>query len=350
MPLAGFPPDAGEWTALAARSGNLFGSWEWLATWWRHFGRGRLLLHEVRAVDGRLVALLPLYASGRRPLRVLRFVGHGTSDQLGPVAEAADLPAATKALAAVLQEEEWDLLLGHDLPAGFGWENALGAGPLWRMASPVVDLGGLDWEGFLSSRSRSFRQRLRQLERQGGFSGRLVTEPDELEDAMSKLFFLHGRLWRGRGDSSSFRGGLREFHRDFARTALERGWLRLRLLELDGRTVAALYNFRFGGSEYCYETARDPAVRQLSPLFLLHCHAICDALEDELAEYRFLRGDEPYKWRFAGRDAGVVTVGLAAGRAGGALLASVRESRRFAPSMRRRLPALYRVDPKARRG
>ena len=337
-----------EWTALAERSGNLFGSWEWLSTWWRHFGRGRLVLRELRAGDGQLVALLPLYVSGRQPLRVLRFVGHGTSDQLGPVAEASDLPAAAAALATLLDDENPGLFLGHDLPASFGWENALGARALWRMASPVIDLGELDWDGFRRSRSRSFRQRLGQLER-AGFAERLVTEPDELDHAMSTTFSLHEGLWRQRGGSSSFRGGLREFHRDFARTALERGWLRLRLLEHGGRSVAALYNFRFGGAEYCYETARDPAVRQSSPLFLLHCHAVRDALDDGLDEYRFLRGDEPYKWRFAGRDPGVVTVGLSAGRAGAALLASVRESRRLAPSVRRRLPALYRVDPKARR-
>ena len=33
-----------EWTRLALQSRNLFSTWEWASTWWRHFGRGRELL------------------------------------------------------------------------------------------------------------------------------------------------------------------------------------------------------------------------------------------------------------------------------------------------------------------
>jgi hypothetical protein len=48
------------------------------------------------------------------------------------------------------------------------------------------------------------------------------------------------------------------------------------------------------------------------------------AIEDGVSEYRFLRGAEPYKWRFAGRDPGVVTVGAANGALGRAVLHGAR--------------------------
>jgi hypothetical protein len=51
-----------EWTALALESRNVFATWEWMSTWWRHYSRGRpLLLFARRTSGGRLAALLPLY-------------------------------------------------------------------------------------------------------------------------------------------------------------------------------------------------------------------------------------------------------------------------------------------------
>jgi CelD/BcsL family acetyltransferase involved in cellulose biosynthesis len=72
-----------EWEERAARSGNIFATWEWCWTWWRHFGNGhRLVLRTVREA-GELVAILPLYEHRAGPFRVLRFLGHGLGDQLG---------------------------------------------------------------------------------------------------------------------------------------------------------------------------------------------------------------------------------------------------------------------------
>ena len=67
-----------DWTRLAAAAGNPFSTWEWASAWWRHFGGDReLLLRRCRTADGRVAAILPLYLAAERPLRVLRFLGHG---------------------------------------------------------------------------------------------------------------------------------------------------------------------------------------------------------------------------------------------------------------------------------
>ena len=102
-PVADLESVRGEWTDLAARSDNVFATYEWLAAWWRHFGRDRpLLLTSVRDAAGDLVAILPLYLAARRPVRVVRFLGHGATDQLGPVCAVADRDRARRALADFL--------------------------------------------------------------------------------------------------------------------------------------------------------------------------------------------------------------------------------------------------------
>ena len=118
--------------------------------------------------------------------------------------------------------------------------------------------------------------------------------------------------WRAAGGSRAFTN--REaFHLDFAAQAFELGWLRLRFLDVDGRSVAALYNIRFGGAEYFYQAGRDPdpELDRTSVGLLLHAHAIREAIGDGLREYRMLRGDEPYKHRFADRDPGLTSVSWA---------------------------------------
>src|SRR4029450_10389581 len=72
-------PDA-DWDDLARRSGNIFATKEWLSPWGSHFGRGDPLVLPVHDADGTLLAILPLYTWSRRPLRVLRFLGHGAGD------------------------------------------------------------------------------------------------------------------------------------------------------------------------------------------------------------------------------------------------------------------------------
>src|SRR5438093_5819836 len=126
--LAIAPAERAEWSELAARGGNIFATPEWLETWWRHFGSGRpFLLERCRGDDGRLLALVPLYLWRSFPLRILRFVGHGPSDALGPVCAAEHTSAAATALRTRLAGERFDAFVGEELPADQGWGAALGA-------------------------------------------------------------------------------------------------------------------------------------------------------------------------------------------------------------------------------
>jgi CelD/BcsL family acetyltransferase involved in cellulose biosynthesis len=99
-----------------------------------------------------------------------------------------------------------------------------------------------------------------------------------------------------------------DFHREFAALALERAWLRLWTLELDDRPVAAWYGFRFDGVEYYYQAGRDPGWDHASVGFVLLSHTIRSAFADGIRSYRFLRGGEGYKYRFANRDDTLQTI------------------------------------------
>jgi CelD/BcsL family acetyltransferase involved in cellulose biosynthesis len=325
--LPAIEPVSAQWAGLAEGSGTVFKTREWAAVWWRHFGQERrLLLVALRSGD-RLVGLVPLYLWRAHPLRVLRFVGHGPGDELGPICAAADRALVGSALRRALASMDWDVLVGEQLPAEQDWGGWLGGRVLQQEGSPVLRFGPDGWEGFLRTRTPNFREQVRRrprkLAREHRVRYRLVDRSCDLQRELDVVFGLHAARWPG---GSRFLADER-FHRSFAAVALARGWLRLWLLEADGQAVAALYGFRFAGTECYYQAGRDPAWDDYRVGFVLLVHAIQCAAEDGVAEYRLLRGGEAYKYRFATADPGLETIGAARGRPARAALMLLAGSR-----------------------
>jgi glycosyltransferase involved in cell wall biosynthesis/CelD/BcsL family acetyltransferase involved in cellulose biosynthesis len=315
-----------EWTELAERAGSPFQTWEWADAWWRVYGDGELRLTALRRPGGELAAILPLYASRRAGLRLLRFIGHGPGDRLGPVCAPEDSREVALAMRRALADAGgWDLFAAERLPGEQHWAEWLGGPVLRTESSPYLRFAG-DWEAYLASRSRNFRdqarRRERKLRREHEVEFRLCDDPARLDDDLSTLIRLHEMRWADdEQDSQSFAPDREALHRDFARRALERGWLRLWHLEVDGEAVAAWYGFRFGGAEWFYQSGRDPAREDQSVGFVMMVHTIRSALDDGIQTYHLLRGGEDYKSRFASGDDGLDTVlltGTARGRAAGA--------------------------------
>jgi len=319
-----------DWNELAEQAGNIFGTPEWATTWWRHFGAGRrLLATECRSREGRLVAVLPLYLWRGKPLRVVRLVGHHAGDQLGPVCLARDRRAVAEALAAVLADCDADIFVGEQMACAEGWGGLLSAKTLVREGSPILRLEEPDWEAFLASCSRNLRSQIRTRERKlmrtHEVRYRMTASRSELEADLDTLFALHRLRWQGQ--PTSFMTA-ESFHREFAACALERGWLRLWFLEIDSVPRAAWYGFRFGGVESFYQGGRDRSWDPYSTGFLVLVHSIREALADRMSEYRFLRGEEEYKYRFASSDPGLETIGLTRGLTSRAALGAALLARR----------------------
>ncbi len=255
-----FSPVRDAWPALADRAGNVFGTLDWAEVWWKHFGGGRTLnIIALREADGTLVAICPLHLATGPPVRLLRFVGYGPADQLGPICAPVDRGRVARQLAAAIHASppRWDVFLAEQLAAEEGWSALTGARVVQRAESPVIHFDGT-WADFVGARSKHLRKFLgwqeRKLTREHALSYRLVQPEDVLGDALDELIELHRARWPGGSRFAAEFG----FHREFATRAMARGWLRLWFLELDGRSVATWYCFRYGGSETYYQAGRDP--------------------------------------------------------------------------------------------
>ena len=316
------------WTKLAERSRNLFATWEWASTWWDRYGQGRPLCLTVVRRAGQPVGLLPLYRWRSGPLEVLRFLGHGPADELGPVGDPDDGVLLAGGLRRSLHRFGADLLLAEQLPRSQDWGALLGGRRLAEEASPVVRFGPGGWDGYLTARSANFREqvrrRARKLAREHRAGYRFSDGTRDLDRDLDILFRLHAARWSGA--TTNFLAD-EAFHRAFAPVAAGQGWLRLWFLEVDGEAVAALYGFRFAGIESYYQAGRDPAWNHHRVGFVLLAHAIREAAQDGVAEYRLLRGAEDYKLRFAVADPGLETVAVARGPLARAALPALAAAR-----------------------
>lgn len=316
--LPDIPAGAEAWRPLGLASGCPFSTWEWASTWWRHFGAGReQRILGCRDAEGRLVGILPLYLASRRPLRVLRFVGHGHgTDQLGPVCAPEHRDAVSRALKRALADSGgWDICMAERLNSRDGWPDAIGGIVTRSEPSPTIRIETTDWDDHLASRSAHYRQQARRLERRLGrdhkLEFRLADDPDRIEADMETFFDLHDARWAAAGGSTSFAGGLRVYHREIAALALAGGWLHLCFLELDGIPRAATYGFRLGGVDWYYQTGRDPDFDKQRVGNVLLNNIVREAVCDGMREFRLLLGTHAYKNRLTDDDDPVVTVALA---------------------------------------
>jgi CelD/BcsL family acetyltransferase involved in cellulose biosynthesis len=308
-----FGPLLAEWDALATASRNVFATSEWARLWWEHFGGpSRLRIVAARRPGGGLAGIVPLTITRVGPVRIARFVGHGTGDLLGPIHEPSCEITGPQLLRQALGEieSEWDAFFGERLPGDAGWSSASGTSEMSHESSPVLPLARWPtWEAYIGSLSRKLRQDLRHDERtlaeRHRTRFRMTQDPSRLSSDLDVVFALHRARWDGSRSSFVPR---EPFFRRFAALALERGWLRLWILEADDRPVAARYDFEYAGVYNAYNGGRDPAWSKAGVGLVLRAHTMREAMVRGVSEYRFLRGGESYKKRFLTEDPGLVTI------------------------------------------
>jgi CelD/BcsL family acetyltransferase involved in cellulose biosynthesis len=111
------------WNPLLQRSGadSIFLTFEWLSTWWRHFGQGNQLFVMVIKNQGLIVGLIPLMITKRQGFRQLTMIGGITSDFKDfIIADYEDRKSVIEAiLNAIITKKSWDCFSTERPPRGF---------------------------------------------------------------------------------------------------------------------------------------------------------------------------------------------------------------------------------------
>jgi CelD/BcsL family acetyltransferase involved in cellulose biosynthesis len=126
-----------------------------------------------------------------------------------------------------------------------------------------------------------------------------VSEPSQLAQGRQILIDLHQRRRRSLAEAGCFSSpAFAGFQEEALRRLLAAGLLRLHWLELDGRPAAAEYQLGGDGVIYGYQAGVAPELLQEQPGRLAIIATMRQAVEQGVAAFDFLRGDEPYKAHF----------------------------------------------------
>lgn len=307
-----------EWRDLWQRSSRAvpFTAPGWQLAWWHHFGRGGLWTMAFRDHAGRLIGLAPLYINRENGIRTVRLIGAGLSDYLDLLAEEPWRDAVLNALGDELDAhpERWDVAEFQQLPrdsALLQTDGAHGDQTVAADACPVLTLGpAVDRaepaaaEAHASEGLRAhLAQDRRRLERAFGAVTVEMATSATLAELLDDLRRLHGARWNARGkpgvllDEPVWR-----FHREAAAALFAGGLVRLYALRAGGAVRAVYYGFQCRDRAYYYLGGFDPECAPFGIGNQMVAQAIAAARDEGARSFDFLRGQEPYKYRWGARD------------------------------------------------
>lgn len=284
------------WTELQADSETAtpFQTLQWHRNWHRHFGGKPVILTAQE--DNVIHGIFPLVRK-RTGWTTLRPMGVGPADYLHPLLRTGRELEVWESMERWLGSVSANIIDLHQLSERNEFVEEEGES-LLNATCLVVDLP-TSFDEYLGRLSKSLRYDVRKLDKKLFQEGKArIYEPEDLAEGLTILFEQHRKRWRSKGLPGAFSSKMENFHRDWASSAHVRGWLRLRVLEYEGKPIGAIYAMTFNKVCYYYQAGFDPAYSSISPGTLLVAHTIREAIEEGVEQFDFCRGDEPYKRRW----------------------------------------------------
>lgn len=294
---------------------TVFSTWEWLTTWWKHFGKDKRLVLLLAKENDKILGIAPLVYSVHKMfgLRMgkIEFIGTPHSDY-NDFIMTENSEECLKLFIEHLHNlpEKWDCIELTDIP-----EKAECLPFLKKISEnfkvvhkcPYFELPK-SLEALLKGLSRNQRKNIRRNERRLEEAFKLefidFSEVQSYSEGMNYLFELHQKRWRSKGLAGAFADErFRKFHLDIARSFSHKGWLGLFVLKLSGKPAAVAYGFKYRSKYFDYLTGFDPKFSKYSIVEVLRAHMINRFIQEGLVAFDFLRGAEAYKdrWRTTSR-------------------------------------------------
>ena len=298
-----------QWAALVAqtRGATFFQHFDWLETYWRHYGQDQRLRVLVVSENDRPIGILPLVVR-RRTLgwgsaRVLAYPLDDWGTFYGPIGPEplSTLHAGLKHIAQ--SNRDWDFVELGWVPSETGDEGRTGAAlaaaslPSERShydSVAIVDLIGT-WHEYLAARPNRFRSKLAAAERKLAGRGKVTyvrfrPEPasdgaiDYRWDLYDACVEISRQSWQADSDNGTTmcHEQVCDYLRDAHQAAVRAGCCDLNILYVDGRPAAFMYCYTYRGRVFGLRRGFDASVAR---------DGLGTVLCARLLEDSFARGD-----------------------------------------------------------
>lgn len=318
------------WNSLLAeiQLNNVYLTWDWLFTWWNFYKEGRELFILLAKKDDRLVGILPLTLRNIKYYSVIKFQRLEFLST-GELDSEESCPSSMGIIALEKYEKEicngfvhylttklynqWDELYLLPLFKGcketqllidsFGRNNQYSYEEkhIWNNIYTEMEES---WDLLLGKFGKKTRKKLRRgrrvLAEMEGFSYRFLDSEEELPAFFDSFVQLHLARWENRGAFSSRK--FLAFQRKISKVFFRKGYLKLSLLDINGRIVAGNLDYQYGDTIFGYQTAFDPTyhISGLSIGFIGMSYCLEDCINSGCKIYDWYRagGEGDYKNHF----------------------------------------------------
>lgn len=305
------------WNGLVGQSEfpSVFQSFGWLTSWWETFREPSWELLLLGISDGkRLFGLAPLFSApasvrwGHQ--RVVRFVGDEHADYSTFIVE----PGRPEVVALCIEELQRLARRGTrvellEVPESTTLARtllAMGARRASRMdlvhttECPRVALAGDEEATKRLLGKDSLKRHTSKLRKLGAVTVEHLRQAEQIAPLLDRFFHQHIARWSVTSYPSLFlKAKNREFYERLVRVLAPDGYLVFTVLKLDGTPVAFHLGFRSYGDFYWYKPSFEIRLAHVSPGEVMLRELFVMASSEGYAAFDFLRGNEPFKRRFA---------------------------------------------------
>lgn len=302
----------------SAESENVFLRHEWFDVWWQAFGANKEMFILLCFNEDRILGIAPLmifrdYYKGI-PYTRLGFIENPNAPSVDFIIKKGEENRVIRSFLDYLvlsSTNVWHVSVLNKIPnvsdtigacEEFFSQNKIKYLLRKGQSSPYIPMNS-DWDTFLKSTSVRFRKQLRNKINKINSAGQMGCEVwhdvrvdgKHLIDAIS----VSSRSWKHReGTSMNSTPERRKFFELLSGVASRNGWLRIWLLNLDGKPIAVEYHLEYKRRTNAMRGDFDEAYDNLSPGSILEAHIIEHCFNKGLLEYNFCGLDYRYKMRW----------------------------------------------------
>jgi len=302
------------WNQIVVQSAanTCHSTFEWLFTWWKHFGAGRHLLLIAAYEDSVPIGLAPLYiGNGTTEPRDLHFLGQGLSDYADFIAPRERPEILEELVAAVFQHRRlWDGIDLEEIPTQSPNKALLdraietsGVAAAWQttVRCPYLPIEG-SWEAFYATMGKGFRHEVRNKLnrcRGKGLDLQYVDRREVDSVFVDEVVGLSDERQATDGHRSPFLNHPdQEFLREVLSLMGQRNQLRVGELRSGNALVAFMLAYHWQGVVSMWNTQYDPVYAAYSLGRIVLVWLAEQSFREGCHELDFMRGEEPYKFEW----------------------------------------------------
>jgi CelD/BcsL family acetyltransferase involved in cellulose biosynthesis len=302
------------WNSIAEKQGpyKIFLSYEWFSIWLKHFlGENKLLILLLYR-ENEIVAIAPFLIKRERvkgiPIKKIELLGNVYSPFRYFLINEEDNKEKEKNLLFIFnflfkKFKGWNVLDLNAIPEENNWLNLVITTLKQRGLNYSEYLCFGDWyldeikysgNEYFNNLPQKMKKDIlyckRRLEKMGKCEFRLIRDGDNIDDYMDIYYMVYSKSWQKKEGIGP------NFHRDLAKIAVKKNWLRLGFLFFEDSPIASQFWVSNNGIAYILKTVYDQEYKKFSPGKILTSEMIKYAIDvDGVKTLDYVQGDEAYK-------------------------------------------------------